>query len=206
MESYKRGLDEEINYVSNGESVMSEQGTIDKTDVPNVLNLEPDDEGMNSNDDVDEWFVTEMEEHKKTSETDIVLKVSSMASNNIVEEDSRPSRTLPCQLQPSGEDHGIWPTCNPDLRFCSGYGAVYGKEWLKVKIGHTNITNSDREKVFNEWVLDSFDVEADYAKMFANPYSRRFDEYMRIFINEVEQLSNEYGLKIGKKRYVLDDV
>ncbi|GJU42465.1 copia protein [Tanacetum coccineum] len=26
------------------------------------------------------------------------------------------------------EDCKIWPTCNPDLRFCSGYDAVYGKE------------------------------------------------------------------------------
>ncbi|GJS69004.1 phospholipase-like protein [Tanacetum coccineum] len=93
----------------------------------------------------------------------------------------------------SGEDRGIWPTCNPDLSFYSGYGAVYGKEWLKVKIGHTNITNSDREKVFNEWVLDSFDVEADYAKMFANPYSRRFDEYRRIFINEEKCELNHGG-------------
>ncbi|GKB79754.1 RNA-directed DNA polymerase, eukaryota, reverse transcriptase zinc-binding domain protein, partial [Tanacetum coccineum] len=81
-ESYKTGLDEEINYVSNGELVMSEQGTIDKTDAPNVPNLEPDDEGMRSNDDVDEC------KQKKTSKTDIVLEVSSMASNNIVEEDS----------------------------------------------------------------------------------------------------------------------
>ncbi|GJW09543.1 hypothetical protein Tco_1575370 [Tanacetum coccineum] len=107
----------------------------------------------------------------------------------------------------------------------SGHKAVYGKgellqskpikprpcdysfeEWLKVKIGHTSIENSDREKVLNEWVLDSFDIEADYAKMFANPYSRRFDEYKRIFINEVEQLSNEYELRIRKKGYVLDDV
>ncbi|GKD70758.1 hypothetical protein Tco_1324848 [Tanacetum coccineum] len=104
----------------------------------------------------------------------------------------------------SGEDCGIWPTCNPDLSFCSGYEAVYGKEWLKVKIRHTSIENSDQEKVLNKWY--SFDVEADYAKMFANPYSRRFDEYKRIFINKVEQLSNEYELRIGKKGYVLDDV
>ncbi|GJR06227.1 putative reverse transcriptase domain-containing protein [Tanacetum coccineum] len=63
--------------------------------------------------------------------------------------------------------------------------------------------------IFNKEIslgIDSFDVEADYANMFANPYSRRFDEYKRIFINEVEQLSNEYELKIGKKKYVLDDV
>ncbi|GKB09562.1 phospholipase-like protein [Tanacetum coccineum] len=102
----------------------------------------------------------------------------------------------------SGEDCGIWPTCNPDLSFCSGYEAVYGK----VKIGHTNIANSDWGKLFNEWVLDSFDVEGDYATKFANPYSRRFDEYRRMFNNEVEQLSNEYILRIGKKGYVLYDV
>ncbi|GJW20884.1 hypothetical protein Tco_0031506 [Tanacetum coccineum] len=71
------------------------------------------------------------------------------------------------------------PTFIPDFSFFSGYEAVLWK---------------------------SFDVEADYAKMFANPYSRRFDKYRQIFINEVEQLSNEYELKIGKKGYVLDDV
>ncbi|GJV45446.1 hypothetical protein Tco_1429982 [Tanacetum coccineum] len=37
-------------------------------------------------------------------------------------------------------------------------------EWLKVKIRHTNIYDSDREIVFNEWILDSFDVEEEYAK------------------------------------------
>ncbi|GJY61911.1 copia protein [Tanacetum coccineum] len=26
------------------------------------------------------------------------------------------------------EDCGIWPTCNPNLSFCSGYDAIYGKE------------------------------------------------------------------------------
>ncbi|GKF35363.1 hypothetical protein Tco_0108563 [Tanacetum coccineum] len=80
------------------------------------------------------------------------------------------------------------------------------EEWLKVKIGHTNVANFNREKVFNEWVLDSFDIDADYAIKFANPYSRRFDEYRRVFNHEVEQLSNEYILSIGKKGYVLDDV
>ncbi|GJT30119.1 hypothetical protein Tco_0910394 [Tanacetum coccineum] len=64
-ESYKTELDEEINLVSDGESMMSEQGTIDNIDAPNAPNLEPHDEGMSSDDDVDEWFVTEMEEHVK---------------------------------------------------------------------------------------------------------------------------------------------
>nr|GEY94510.1 phospholipase-like protein [Tanacetum cinerariifolium]GEZ23243.1 phospholipase-like protein [Tanacetum cinerariifolium] len=97
-----------------------------------------------------------------------------------------------------GEDCGIWHTCNPDLSFCSGYEAVYGK-------GKHGMLKQ-WEKVFNEWVLNSFDVKADYAKKFANPYLRRFDEYRRVFNNEVEQLSNEYILRIGKKGYVPDDV
>ncbi|GKG37856.1 hypothetical protein Tco_0457079, partial [Tanacetum coccineum] len=51
-------LDDEINYMSDGESVMSEQGMIDNT------NLEPHDEEMSSDDDVDKWFVIVMEDKK----------------------------------------------------------------------------------------------------------------------------------------------
>ncbi|GJW76433.1 hypothetical protein Tco_0138115 [Tanacetum coccineum] len=79
-------------------------------------------------------------------------------------------------------------------------------EWLKVKIGHTNIYDSDREIVFNdreivfnEWILDSFDVEEEYAKEIGNSYSRRFDEYKQVFDNEIEHLLNECTLRIGKK-------
>nr|GFA17735.1 hypothetical protein [Tanacetum cinerariifolium] len=64
-ESYKIKLDEENNYMSDEESVMSEQGTTDNTNAPDAPKLEPHDEGMSSDDDVDEWFVTEMEEHTK---------------------------------------------------------------------------------------------------------------------------------------------
>ncbi|GKD64163.1 hypothetical protein Tco_1306271 [Tanacetum coccineum] len=53
--------------------------------------------------------------------------------------------------------------------------------------------------MFNEWILDNFDVEEEYAKEIGNPYSRNFDEYKRVFDNEVENLSNEYALRIGKK-------
>ncbi|GJV87950.1 hypothetical protein Tco_1531888 [Tanacetum coccineum] len=53
-------------------------------------------------------------------------------------------------------------------------------DWLKVKIGHTNIYESDWEIIF--------------------------DEYKRVFDNEVENLSNEYTLRVGKKGYVLDNV
>ncbi|GJU19650.1 hypothetical protein Tco_1152992 [Tanacetum coccineum] len=52
----------------------------------------------------------------------------------------------------------------------------------------------------------SYDVEEEYAREVGDPYSRRFDEYNRVFKNEIEHLSNEYILRIGKKGYVLDDV
>ncbi|GKE49512.1 phospholipase-like protein, partial [Tanacetum coccineum] len=45
----------------------------------------------------------------------------------------------------------------------------------------------------------NFDIEEEYAKEIRNPYSRRFDEYKQVFDNEVEHLSNEYNLRIGKK-------
>nr|GEU48683.1 hypothetical protein [Tanacetum cinerariifolium] len=65
--------------------------------------------------------------------------------------------------------------------------------------GHTNIYDSDWEIMFNEWILDSFDVEEEYAKEIGNPYSQRFDEYKQVFASEVENLSNEYTLRIRKK-------
>ncbi|GJW03951.1 hypothetical protein Tco_1562807 [Tanacetum coccineum] len=53
------------------------------------------------------------------------------------------------------------------------------EEWLKIRIGHNNLHESDREFIFNEWILDSYDVEEEYAKEIGDPYSRRFDEYNR---------------------------
>ncbi|GJR04148.1 zinc finger, CCHC-type containing protein [Tanacetum coccineum] len=80
------------------------------------------------------------------------------------------------------------------------------EEWLEIKLGHTNVSKSVRNAILNEWVLDSFDVEIDYGKTRDDPYSRRFDEYKEVFDNEIEQLGNEYDLRIGKKGYALDDV
>ncbi|GKD27079.1 hypothetical protein Tco_1233293 [Tanacetum coccineum] len=80
------------------------------------------------------------------------------------------------------------------------------EEWLKIRIGHNNLHEFDREIIFNEWILDSYDVKEEYVKETGNPYSRRFDEYKRVFNNEIEHLSNEYILRIGKKGYILDNV
>ncbi|GKD31868.1 hypothetical protein Tco_1242646, partial [Tanacetum coccineum] len=55
-------------------------------------------------------------------------------------------------------------------------------------------------------VFLSYDVNQEYAREIGNPYSMRFDEYNKVFNNEIEHLSNEYILRIGMKGYVLDDV
>ncbi|GJU18816.1 phospholipase-like protein [Tanacetum coccineum] len=57
----------------------------------------------------------------------------------------------------------------------------------------------DRRGLVKRW-------HEEYAREIGGPYSRRFDEYNRAFKNEIEHLSNEYILRIGKKGYVLDDV
>ncbi|GJY25036.1 ribonuclease H-like domain-containing protein [Tanacetum coccineum] len=51
-ESSKVELKEEISYMSDEESMMSEQDTSDNTNAPDAPNLEPHDKGMSSNDDV----------------------------------------------------------------------------------------------------------------------------------------------------------
>ncbi|GKD75788.1 hypothetical protein Tco_1334070 [Tanacetum coccineum] len=151
----------------------------------------------------------------------------------------------------NGKDCGMWPTCDPDLKFCFGYNEVFGvneqgglriwicfrdherrtvkgsymgfaeflqlpirprpcnysfEEWLDFRIGHNNLHESDREFIFNKWILDSYDVEEEYAREIGDPYTRRFDEYNRVLKNEIGHLLNEYILRIGKKGYVLDDV
>ncbi|GKD40563.1 hypothetical protein Tco_1260770 [Tanacetum coccineum] len=80
------------------------------------------------------------------------------------------------------------------------------EEWMKIRIGHNNLHESNCEFIFNEWILDSYDIEEEYKKETGNPFSRRFNEYNTVFNNEIEHLSNEYILRIGKKGYVLDDV
>ncbi|GJW92591.1 hypothetical protein Tco_0170144 [Tanacetum coccineum] len=43
------------------------------------------------------------------------------------------------------------------------------QEWLKVKIGYTNVNKYVKSMVLNKWILDSFDVEADFAGICNDP-------------------------------------
>ncbi|GJZ86089.1 hypothetical protein Tco_0657699 [Tanacetum coccineum] len=77
------------------------------------------------------------------------------------------------------------------------------KEWLKLKIGHTNVNKIVKNAVLNEWVLDCFKDESETSK---DAFSRSLEEYKLVFDIEIEQLADEYKLGIGKKGYVLDDI
>ncbi|GJT77457.1 hypothetical protein Tco_1044182 [Tanacetum coccineum] len=48
------------------------------------------------------------------------------------------------------------------------------EEWLRIKLGHTNVSKFVRNSVLNEWVLDSFDIDADYERTCDDPYSKRY--------------------------------
>ncbi|GJV65760.1 hypothetical protein Tco_1476588 [Tanacetum coccineum] len=77
------------------------------------------------------------------------------------------------------------------------------QEWLKLKIGHTNVNKSVKNVVLNEWVIDCFEEESKTSK---DPYSRSLEEYKLVFDIKIEQLADEYELGIGKKGYILDDI
>ncbi|GKA12226.1 phospholipase-like protein [Tanacetum coccineum] len=95
------------------------------------------------------------------------------------------------------EDCGIWPTCNLDLSFCSGYDAIYRKEkngmlkqwvcfrdrerqsvggngmkyadFLKVRYGNKNIDDITRERRYYEWVAQNYDFNIKTTK-YVDPY------------------------------------
>ncbi|GKD64707.1 hypothetical protein Tco_1306815 [Tanacetum coccineum] len=112
------------------------------------------------------------------------------------------------------EDCGMWLTCDLDSKFCFGYNEVFGvneqgtlRMWICFR-DHERRTVKGSYMRFVDFfqILDSYNVEEEYAREIGNPYSRRFDEYKRVFNNEIEHFSNKYILRIEKKGYVLDDV
>ncbi|GJT09573.1 hypothetical protein Tco_0856615 [Tanacetum coccineum] len=54
-------------------------------------------------------------------------------------------------------------------------------------------------KKYSETMEDT--INNDSFQEIGNPYSRRFDKYKRVFDNNVENLSNEYTLRVGKGGY-----
>ncbi|GJS93289.1 hypothetical protein Tco_0800257 [Tanacetum coccineum] len=69
-----------------------------------------------------------------------------------------------------------------------------------------NVDKSMKNAMPNEWILDSFELESNFAGKGNDLYSRDLEEYKSEFENKITQLVNKYELRIGKKGYILDDI
>nr|GEY62336.1 hypothetical protein [Tanacetum cinerariifolium] len=109
-----------------------------------------------------------------------------------------------------------WPTCNPNLSFCSGYDAIYGKEesgmlkqWICFR-DHKRKNVKGNGMIFADflkvWYENKNIDDVDFWKTQDNPYTRRFDVYKEKFDSDIKQLANEYDLRVGMKKYALDDI
>ncbi|GKD39126.1 hypothetical protein Tco_1259333 [Tanacetum coccineum] len=77
---------------------------------------------------------------------------------------------------------------------------------MKIKLGHTHISDSIRSMMFKEWENKDVNFEVNIGRTKDDPYSRNFDVYKDEFDKEIEQLVNEYELKARRKRYDLEEV
>ncbi|GJZ78956.1 hypothetical protein Tco_0643793 [Tanacetum coccineum] len=75
------------------------------------------------------------------------------------------------------------------------------KDWLFIKVGHTNVSEPVKKTLLKSWLIDCF--RDDVVK---DPRKRSFDDYKWMFDLEIDQLADEYDLGIGKKGHLLDDI
>ncbi|GKC21198.1 hypothetical protein Tco_1023348 [Tanacetum coccineum] len=75
------------------------------------------------------------------------------------------------------------------------------REWMIVKVGHTNVNESVKKALLKFWVIDCFEEALDPDK---DPRERSFDDYKWLFVLEIEQLDDEYELGIRKKGHILE--
>nr|GEZ49300.1 phospholipase-like protein [Tanacetum cinerariifolium] len=151
------------------------------------------------------------------------LKLADLKETNMVVEmaDMTKKALLGIELEGSQDDEvgshllenvvSRWHVCKPvritfvDCEKDCGQDNSF-EEWVKIKLGHTNISETIKCEIFKEWIKENFNFEVDFRRTHDDPYSRRFDVYKEEFDNEIEQLVNEYELKTGRKRYALDEV
>ncbi|GJW69803.1 phospholipase-like protein, partial [Tanacetum coccineum] len=110
-----------------------------------------------------------------------------------------------------------WMCFRDHKRQSVGANRMVFTNFLKLRYGNKVIEDTTHERRYYKWVVQdsefndngvaqeatidnnpySFDVEIDYGKTLNDPYSRRFDEYKEKFDSEIEQLPNEYDLRVG---------
>ncbi|GJT68732.1 phospholipase-like protein [Tanacetum coccineum] len=99
------------------------------------------------------------------------------------------------------ERYSEW--CNENSHEKPGPRDYTFKEWVKLKKGHLNISKSVRKDLFRLWVIDQFTEALDPDK---DPLERCLDEYNWVFHKEIEQLTDEYEIKIREKGHVLEEI
>ncbi|GJW69146.1 hypothetical protein Tco_0123570 [Tanacetum coccineum] len=77
------------------------------------------------------------------------------------------------------------------------------KEWVKLKKGHLDISKSVRKDLFRLWVIDKSTKALDPDE---DPFGRCLDGYNWVFPKEIEQLADEYEIKIRDKGQVLEEI
>ncbi|GKA94830.1 hypothetical protein Tco_0816868 [Tanacetum coccineum] len=78
-------------------------------------------------------------------------------------------------------------------------GGVSFLNFLMIRYGSFQVKDSvwsERKDLFRLWVIDQFTEALDPDK---DPLERCFDEYNWVFHKEIEQLADEYEIKIGEK-------
>ncbi|GKD81247.1 hypothetical protein Tco_1348086 [Tanacetum coccineum] len=74
---------------------------------------------------------------------------------------------------------------------------------LPCTIGHLDISKSVRKDLFRLWMIDQFTEASDPDK---NPLERCLDEYKWVFHSEIEELADEYKIKIREKGQILEEI
>ncbi|GKE15308.1 hypothetical protein Tco_1422885 [Tanacetum coccineum] len=167
--------EEEVEYMTDDEVVMSEQEENNHGYTQNIQHFE-------QKDDVDKWLNAEKKhmsmkgvENTEDALISIIKSIKKEMKDDIMKK----------QIEAST--------------------ASIGNETSSITSNEVD-TNDDNTSTTASWLLPNYNVEEEYAREIDDPYSIRFDEYNRVFKNEIEHLSNEYILRIGKKWYVLEDV
>lgn len=77
---------------------------------------------------------------------------------------------------------------------------------MRRSYGTTIIDKQAKIKAFVEWMVDSSPDDTGPPDQDNDPYIRSFEKFKSEFEREILQLLDEYGRRIGKKGYVLDDI
>ncbi|GJT81261.1 putative reverse transcriptase domain-containing protein [Tanacetum coccineum] len=70
-------------------------------------------------------------------------------------------------------------------------------------VGHTDISKPVKKALLKLWLIDCFQDNSAFVN---NPTHRSFDDYKWEFNLEIDKLSDEYELGIGKKGHILDNI